>query len=608
MKKIISNKKVIIFGGILLILFLFAVPQFAGAQFGFLNPVNLVTWAARTIAGILNFFLGYVFMLAGWFVDVATQMNRGILADSNALVKVGWTISRDIANLGFVLIMIVISVATIVRYKKYAVQKLLPTLIGAAILVNFSLTIAGVLIKFSDTLATTFTSRLTTSNLTDAIAGAFDPQRLLLKDNENPPPPDPSNQGGAFTDFSATILISLSGSIFSVIFLAIAAFSMFTLAIMLLYRYIYLSVLLVLAPLAWLFWVFPDLQHLFGKWWKNFLKWTFFFPAMTFFLFLAVKAAEALKTSGIFIQGSIFSASGFADVMSQGVQMIVLTGLLFGGLLAAQEMSIEGAGGAIKLATKAKDGALKYNKGLAGRAVTRVTGLRTETGKKVTDWMQTAGQNNPLGRIVAAPLRYAGRGFAKARMDQEKKAADEAKKLPKNLDEQARQYATSSTPRRVAILNGLTKERKNRKKKKDGADKKRDAAQDKASNIEKDLKEEMGKNGNTKRAKELRNDLAGANAMLEKAETEAKDARKSMGEINRVINTLPKNTQKDLEASKYEMNEIEIAKRYGHRKDNVEPTKGKTEKVEAAIKAIAEEEKEEEKKEKKEVEKEEKTS
>jgi hypothetical protein len=65
-----------------------------------------------------------------------------------------------------------------------------------------------------------------------------------------------------------------------------------------------------------------------------------------------------------------------------------------------------------------------------------------------------------------------------------------------------------------------------------------------------------------------------------------------MEAINRVLNTLPKTAQEDLENSaeggKYEMKNIKVAQRYGYREGNVKAGEGKTEKVEAAIKVIME--------------------
>ncbi len=409
MKKTVLNKKFLLFAlGAFLVSLFFIIPHFAGAQASIITDaaVGIFVMAFKVFAYIFNTILGFLFMLAGGLVNIAMGLNAQILGKTNTLVSIGWTITRDVANLGFVLIMIVMAVATIVRYEKYSVQKLLPLLIGAAILVNFSLTIAGVFISFSNTISDAFSARLvgegaTNRNFTDAIAGAFSPQRLLIKNTDNPEPPDPASQGNFLSGVSAAALISISGLVFNVIFLAIAVLSMAALALMLIYRYIYLSFLLILSPLAWMFWVFPDLKYLYDKWWTNFIKWCFFLPAVTFFLYLAVETAFQMEKNSIFINVTGFTGA-LASIMAQGAQMIVLAGLLLGGLIVAQELGIKGASGAMSLATKAKDGALgaigSYGKNRATNIGRRVlTGGVDKEGKtRLERWGASAAGKIPL--------------------------------------------------------------------------------------------------------------------------------------------------------------------------------------------------------------------
>ncbi len=434
MKKAILNKKFLLFAlGAFLVSLFFVIPHFAGAQSIITDfAVGIFVTAFKVFAYIFNTILGFLFMLAGGLVNIAMGLNAQILDKTNTLVSIGWTITRDVANLGFVLIMIVMAVATIVRYENYSVQKLLPLLIGAAILVNFSLTIAGVFIKFSDTISDAFSKRLivegaTGRNFTDAIAGAFSPQRLLMKNTDNPEPPDPASQGNFLSDVSAAALISITGLVFNIIFMAIAVLSMAALALMLLYRYIYLSILLILSPLACMFYVFPDLEYLFKDWWKNFIKWCFFLPAVTFFLYLAVETAIQLEKNSIFINAAGFTGT-LASIMAQGAQMIVLAGLLLGGLIVAQKLGVEGASGAMKFAEKAGKGARKglgvYAQNKSARAAAGLLNARIpftnkqplraarlgviKAGRKLKGVGAGSGR---VAKFLSRPIRSVGRGL-----------------------------------------------------------------------------------------------------------------------------------------------------------------------------------------------------
>src|SRR4030042_5966834 len=66
------------------------------------------------------------------------------------MVHTGWQIVLNFANLGFVLAIIVIAFSTIFRRESYAMKQTLWKLIVAALLVNFSLVIAGAFINVSD--------------------------------------------------------------------------------------------------------------------------------------------------------------------------------------------------------------------------------------------------------------------------------------------------------------------------------------------------------------------------------------------------------------------------------------------------------------------------
>ncbi|MEK7169342.1 MAG: hypothetical protein AAB700_00720, partial [Patescibacteria group bacterium] len=115
MEKIIRNKKIVLFSlGTIFFVSLFIIPHFAGAQTSIITDaaVGIFVTAFKVFAYILNTILGFLFMLAGGLVNIAMDLNAKILDKTNTLVSIGWTITRDVANLGFVLIMIVMAVAT----------------------------------------------------------------------------------------------------------------------------------------------------------------------------------------------------------------------------------------------------------------------------------------------------------------------------------------------------------------------------------------------------------------------------------------------------------------------------------------------------------------
>ncbi len=323
-------------------------PHFAHAGFFTDTTVNIGVTLFQVVAYIMNAFVGFFLMLAGMLVNLTMQINLTVLdlgsSGAPSIVAIGWRVSRDIANLGFVLAMVVIAFATIIRYETYGARKLLVKLITAAILVNFSLTIAGVLIDFSTVLTSFFLSKIDRdsdpitriNNFTTKLVNAFGPQKYILGDTTDPLPPDPAETPSTAQAIGTAVLLSISGLLFSVAFTLIATIVLLTFAILLLVRYVWLTLLLITAPLAWLFSVIPELESNNKLWWSNFTKWTFFAPGMTFFVYLALASLDALQSHKI-NAATFWSNNIFATIMQQGTQGIVLCGILIGGLIMAQK-------------------------------------------------------------------------------------------------------------------------------------------------------------------------------------------------------------------------------------------------------------------------------
>jgi len=112
-----------------------------------------------------------IFMLAGTFIVGISWLVGHIstllvlLLESTAgyssfinepVVTYGWTIVRDLCNMFFILILLVIAFAAILRIESYQWKKTLPKLIIMAVLINFSKTLCGLAIDFAQVIMLTF--------------------------------------------------------------------------------------------------------------------------------------------------------------------------------------------------------------------------------------------------------------------------------------------------------------------------------------------------------------------------------------------------------------------------------------------------------------------
>ena len=308
-----------------------------------------------------------VFAAAG--VDFAIALGDGLI--STKAVQTGWNIVLQFTNLGFVLAIIVIAFATILRIESYGMKKILWKLVVAALLVNFSLVIAGAFISMSATLSNVFITQAlgdsaNGNNLSIALGNAIQPQKLGQVQERD------AGWWEKLTNALNYFFEYLAGLFFVIVFTFLAALAFLTLFIMLLVRIIALMILLIVAPIVWLLWIFPATDKYWKQWWTEFLRWNFFAPIVLFFVYLAVVTAAAFQTSDSTLkdpafeaaltksQGqytaaasvnktilnpkldSVSSGNGEEGFFGYSAQLLVVLGMIYGGIYVANKFSIYG--------------------------------------------------------------------------------------------------------------------------------------------------------------------------------------------------------------------------------------------------------------------------
>lgn len=390
-------------------------------------PITMMTWLARIMGG---FILAQVTFVLGFVVDLNFNILNTELA-TYKFIGVGWGIMRDIANLGFVLFIILIALATIIRYQEYEAKKLLPRLIMVAILVNFSLAIPTVFLNFSNILTHYFLDRIgdPSAEGLDGAGGSvrfayelvtiFKPQNFIIT---NPSAEDIAVLAGPALGVGEGMLnfaSSMTARFMNMIFLVLAILVIGTLAILFMVRFIMLSFLLVLGPVAWLTWVIPGLENNFKSWWKKFIQHTFFMPISIFFIYLVILTGDGFYAIAQNRETDLFTAEGISNIFKQqlmyGSAMLIISGFMLGAIFVGKKLSIEGAGKALNIGKSWSDKARKWagKKTVEGgkRAVASDRGLAIA--KRLTQNRITA----PIGNYLQ------GVGFGKLAAD--KKAAEE---------------------------------------------------------------------------------------------------------------------------------------------------------------------------------------
>lgn len=372
---------------------------------------SLVNGYANTggLLGFLSSVAGAILTLFAGMIEWAVKLGQQIIGLD--IVRIGAGNVLAFANLGFVLAIIIIAFATIFRVQSYAIKQTLWKLIVAALLVNFSLTIAGAFISVSDVLTNSFLSQIK-GGIGTGLAGILEPQ-ILAKVNDNA---STLEKIGSF--FTSTYWLKYLVSLFFVVIFSFMLVLIFVyLFIMFLIRDIALALLLIIMPIVWLAWIFPGTAKHWQKWWSEFIRWLLFGPIALFFIALVVNTGNQLNKLSANIasqdtvnninkafQKNLLLEPGFFAHVGQ---IFIVGGLLVAGVMVANSLGLWGSKavyGGVQNAGKMFGGWVG-RKGLQyGTSPLRRKGA--EEGAKswsegIQDW---AGKQKGLGRYAAGWL------------------------------------------------------------------------------------------------------------------------------------------------------------------------------------------------------------
>lgn len=353
----------------------------------------------KLVVGLINSLIFFttiaLFEIGGGLIATALDFNSKI----GTIAMAGYNVTLGLANMGFIVALVVIAFATMFRQEGFGYKKALPRVIIAALLINF-----GFFIVTKWLIAPVDQVTFAISN-----AAHFDPGALGDLFSVN-------NLFGQFASFKeitdvggnvADIVASIMSIFLAAAFSFIGIISIFAMAIMFFIRGIALSILLILLPIAWVMWIFPNLKLPGGvspwqEWWQNFTRWLLFGPFALFFLWLAISLAN---TGELFpdANSNLYSAMG---------QMIVTAGLILGGLLISNKMGITGASVALGAVAAGKVWAQSKAKRYgvqAGRGTIRKALPRERLQK-----LESLGTGRRFFGKLAAPARAVGRRAVRA--------------------------------------------------------------------------------------------------------------------------------------------------------------------------------------------------
>lgn len=437
------------------------------------------------ILSIWTLFAGGLLILFTKGLLFVAQFNQFVGAEA---VSLGWKIVRDICNMFFVLVLLIIAIGTILQVEKYHYSKLLPQFITMAIMINFSKTICGVLIDAAQVVMLTFVG---------AFSGAAGGNLFALLGLHQLWTVVGEKAGAASAEKEGALLGTF---LLVAVFVTIADVVVFVMLMVLIARIVMLWFLIVLSPFAFILSVLPGAaQKYAGQWWSEFTNYVIVGPAMAFFLWLSLAVVAKTGDKADITKYNVSDAvlkdkegqqfsnkqtdfttnSAGVDVgttaigtLSGMLSYVLGIGMLMGTLMVAQQLGVAGgkmagaAVGGINDVLSGKRGPLPL-RAMAGTAWSTFEGKQMDLWKKRGERIGNVGARLADSSINKLNLSKSARAEAQTRIEAHKeettkrkmdnfaKAGDFAKLTPQELRNQLGKEKNGM--RRAALVNEINK-------------------------------------------------------------------------------------------------------------------------------------------------------
>ncbi|MEA3273313.1 MAG: hypothetical protein U9Q72_01810 [Patescibacteria group bacterium] len=275
----------------------------------------------------------------------------------NPMVRNGWKVVASICNMFYIIVLLFIGVGTLFRIEKYNYKKLLVKLVVVALLTNFSLVFAGLILDFFHVLMFNGIFGHPLEEVEKAIKGLLWGPSMRRWDTIKHILDAPD---------LATIAAITAGAVAPLIFIAMTAIVVLSVGIFLIIRTVALWVLLVLSPIAYIGLVLPDTEGTAKKWWGSFLKYAMAGPILFFFLWFSANTMNLISgelvvsnpkndlTDMDLGNGKTLGDKKYVEpiVASHNIYMYLMFSsiLLWGSIIAAASLSIAGASKVTRMA------------------------------------------------------------------------------------------------------------------------------------------------------------------------------------------------------------------------------------------------------------------
>ncbi|MFA6524797.1 MAG: hypothetical protein WCT33_00845 [Patescibacteria group bacterium] len=374
------------------ILGVLAVLIFVGLVFPVKTEAILGVDVSDAIIGAIGSFGANIMKLLGALLGMLIELVIKIFSYNNFVnmkappaVHIGWTIIRDLSNMMFIVILIVIAFGTIMKLQQYHARSLLTKMIIMAVLINFSKTITGIFVDFSQVIMLTFVNSFKDSAAIVLTVGLNLAQMTsFAKDTD-----------GMLGIGSVIMAIFLANGM-----LVVAIAVLLAMLVILIARILMIWILVILSPVAYIASVLPNTSRYASRWWTELGKNLTAGPVLAFFLWLSLSvistsAGAPIDLSDIGVSDGTLADSDAVDAtkLPKGASAIMNTqnmfnyiitiALLLTGIMLTQEFGVMGGSTVGRFPDKLKSMGMKtLKKPFNNRFAKRTYGA---IGRKITE-------------------------------------------------------------------------------------------------------------------------------------------------------------------------------------------------------------------------------
>lgn len=300
-----------------------------GAQLGF-TSWNETIFNALSSVGVLVAWIGGFLLDSAIYIFTVNMHAISVYFKLTDLITAIWSIIRDIFNLLFIFGLMYAGFKLILGSDDTGSKRMIGYIIVAALLINFSLYVAQVIVDFTNVVAYQISTLIQPAETTPGIGGieigniSSNFTSLTNLDRLGGESQTVANQAGlAVNTIGAALVLGL---VFT-IFYAILGFVFAAGAFILFSRFFALIFLMIFSPIMFLGWVLPMFQSYSSKWWKYFFSQAFVAPAFIFMIYISLSALNGL---GRMEEYSITNLT---------LYLVIVTAFLWGSLSIAKSMS-----------------------------------------------------------------------------------------------------------------------------------------------------------------------------------------------------------------------------------------------------------------------------